>query len=610
MLIQAILLVSALVQVVAAVLSLRLIRITGRMTAWMLLAFTMVLQAIRRIVSLVGSFDATSTTQVLDVSFGLVISLGMLAVAILIRLHFENLAQRETLFRTVADFTSDMEVWLDLQERWRYVSPSCERITGLAVEAFLADPDLFERRVHPEDLTLWQAHQASRRAVSGTQRDFEEFAFRILRPEGEIRWIGQVSRSVQDAEGRPAGWRISLRDITERKQVEAENAALAAKNQQLQKAESLGRMAGAIAHHFNNKLQAVLANLELLGALPKGVDPARCVAMAKLATERAAEVSRLMLLYLGQTATTREPRYLAELCRDGLVAAGPMPERVSLTVDSPEPGPVIEANANEIQRVLTNLLANAREAIGDAPGAIRIRISTCTADAIPEAPRFPVGWHPQGTAHACLELWDSGCGVPEPDLPKLFDPFFSTKFTGRGLGLPVVLGIVNAHHGVITVESRPGEFCAVRVYFPLSTAQVPETSAPDLTGMKGGDEGAVLLVDDDEFLLMSTGAMIEMLGFTLLTARDGIEALDVFRDYTGVIRCVITDLEMPRMGGWETLAALRRLKPDLPVILASGYDKARAMSGSETAIPQAILEKPFGLQQLREALGLALKPAR
>lgn len=608
MLIQAILVVSALIQVIAAVLSLRMIRVTGRMTAWTLLALAMVLQAARRILSLVASFGGQSSSQGLDATFGLIISLGMLAVAILVKAHFEQLAQRETLFRTVADFTSDMEVWLDPQERWRYVSPSCTRITGYLPEAFLADPTLLEGLVHPEDLPVWKAQQLQRRGLSETPQDLEECSYRVRQPNGEFRWVGQVCRSVHKEDGSPAGWRISLRDITERKLVEAENAALAAKNQQLQKAESLGRMAGAIAHHFNNKLQAVLANLELLGALPKGMDPARCVSMAKLATERAAEVSRLMLLYLGQTATTREPRYLAELCREGLHAQGPLPESISLTLEGPEPGPVIEANANEIQRVLANLLTNARESLGDVKGEIRIRIFPCGSEAIPESPRFPIGWHPQGEAHACLEVWDSGCGIPASDVNKLFDPFFSTKFTGRGLGLPVVLGIVNAHHGVITVDSQPGEYCVFRVFFPCVTAAVPQTSELGTAATKAKDEGAVLLVDDDEFLLMSTGAMIEMLGFTLLTARDGVEALDLFQSYKGEIRCVITDLEMPHMGGWETLAALRRINPALPVILASGYDKARALSGTEADAPQAILEKPFGLQQLRDALGVALNP--
>jgi len=400
-----------------------------------------------------------------------------------------------------------------------------------------------------------------------------------------------------------------VRDVTERKRAEAEKAEFESQNRQLQKTESLGRMAGAIAHHFNNKLQSIMANLELLGAPTLGVDPVRCLAMAMRATEKAAEVSRLMLLYLGQSTSKREPRYLAELCRESLpLVQDTLPDTVTLETNWPAPGPVISANENEILRVLTNLISNAWEAMGEGRGTIHLSVRSAKAEEIPTEHRFPQGWHALGTDYACLEVRDSGCGIAETEIEKLFDPFYSTKFISRGLGLPVVLGIVHAHDGVVTIESQPGHYCVFRVFFPVSQElpRSPEvgnqTSAPE-----GG--GTVLLVDDDELLLMSTGALIEMLGFTLLTARDGVEAVEMFREYKGDIRCVITDLTMPRMDGWETLAALREINPTLPVILASGYDKGQVLAGAHTERPQAFLGKPFGLQQLRNALGQALAAA-
>ena len=246
-------------------------------------------------------------------------------------------------------------------------------------------------------------------------------------------------------------------------------AELANRNRQLQKAESLGRMAGAVAHHFNNQLQAVMNNLELIEQYTRGTDSGPCLARARHATERATEMSRLMRLYLGQTSRQQEPRFLAELCRDSLASLRTrVPATVVLQAELPSPGPVIQANAGQIGQVLDHLTSNAREALGAAGGEIRLSLRTCAPAEIPSANRFPIDWKPQDRAYACLEVRDTGCGIPAADLEKLFDPFFSTKFTGRGLGLPVVLGLVQAHGGAVTLSSHPGLGSVFRLHFPIA----------------------------------------------------------------------------------------------------------------------------------------------
>jgi CheY-like chemotaxis protein len=329
--------------------------------------------------------------------------------------------------------------------------------------------------------------------------------------------------------------------------------------------------------------------------------------MARLATEKAAEVSRLLLVYLGQHSGTGEPIFLAECCRRSLpLLQQALPSGVTLETACPTPGPVIHANADAIQQVLTHLLTNAWEALGATGGRLRLSLTTLPAAAMPTAHRFPIGWQPQGAEYACLEVMDTGCGIAEADLEKLFDPFFSTKFIGRGLGLPVVLGIVQAQGGALTVESQPGQGSVFRVYWPVSTEAVPSRPEPAVQTAKSEGGGTILLVDDDDFLRMSTGALIEMLGFTVLTAEDGIEAVEMFRQHQAAIRLVLTDLTMPRLDGWATLTALRQLDPNLPVILASGYDKAQVMASPHPDRPQAFLGKPFSLQELRTAVAQAL----
>jgi CheY-like chemotaxis protein len=367
-------------------------------------------------------------------------------------------------------------------------------------------------------------------------------------------------------------------------------------------------MAGAIAHHFNNQLGAVMGNLELaMAALSRVAGAAENLTEAMQAARRAAKVSGLMLTYLGQTRGKHEPIDLFETCRWSLpMLQAAVPFEVVLETDLPSPGPTISADANQIQQVLTNLCANAWEAAGDGRGENHLIVKTVLAANIPAAPRFPLDWQPQETTYACLEVADAGGGIAGNDIEKLFDPFYSTKFAGRGLGLPVALGIVRTHGGVITVQSKPDDGSVFRVFFPVSTEAVPRPpeKADGAPEIEGG--GTVLLVEDLDMLRNMAKSMLALLGFSVLEARDGVEALEVFRPRQGEIRFVLCDLTMPRMDGWETLAALRELAPGIPVILSSGHNQARVMDGDHPALPEAFLSKPYGFKELRDAIARAL----
>ena len=370
-------------------------------------------------------------------------------------------------------------------------------------------------------------------------------------------------------------------------------------------------MAGAIAHHFNNQLQAVTGYLELaMDNLPPGNRSHADVVQALKASDKASEISSLMLSYLGQTSGNREPLDLSETCRRGLpMLRSAMPKGIVLDTDLPCPGPVVSANANRMQQVLANLIANAWEAFGEGKGTVRLTVKTVSLAEIPSGQRFPVDWQPQESPYACLEVADTGCGIANENFENLFDPFFSSKFTGRGLGLAVVLGIVRAHGGAVTVESEPGRGSVFRVFFPVSAQKAPrQPEKPDEAAEMAGS-GTVLLVEDDEMLCVLTEEMLTSLGFTVLAAKDGVEAVEVFRRHRDEIRCVLLDLTMPRMDGWETLAALRALRPDLPVVLVSGYDEARALQGEHPELPQAFLHKPYRMEELKAALSKAQKAA-
>jgi PAS domain S-box-containing protein len=408
-------------------------------------------------------------------------------------------------------------------------------------------------------------------------------------------------------------------DITERKQVEAEKAELEVQNRQLQKAESLGRMAGAIAHHFNNQLYAVMGNLEMaMDDLPRGADISETLAEANKAAHKAAEVSRLMLTYLGQTPGKHEPIDLSEAYRKSLtLLLAAAPKGMILNADFPSSGPIINADAGQMQQILTNLITNAWESISGNQETIALTVKMVSHADIPTSKRFPIDWQPQKIAYACLEVSDTGCGITNKDIEKLFDPFFTTKFTGRGLGLPVVMGIVKAHDGGITVKSEPGQGSVFQVFLPVSTEELPiqhdlpvmsealrTGKTEKISKIEGG--GTVLLIEDEEQVCSMAKIMLTRLGYTVLEAKDGIEAVEIFQLHQDEIRCVLSDLTMPRMDGWETLSALRKLSPDIPVILSSGYDEAQVMAGEHTEQPNAFLGKPYQLKGLRETISRVL----
>ena len=476
---------------------------------------------------------------------------------------------------------------------WGYASLG--EVLGKPISHFLADP--LETRAIIESLQKtgrWEGEYTARK------KDGSTFVAHSLASE------------VRDERGEVIGYQSAVEDITRQRQAEEERAKLEAQARVLQKTESLNRMAGAIAHHFNNQLQAVMGYLDLateeMNQLDGAAKAAGYLAHAMRSSRRAAEISGLMLTYLGQTQTQRVRQDLCALCRSSLLLLRPaIPVNVVLHTDLPAPGPAIHANPNQIQQALTNLLTNAWEAGGDRDTEIRLTVWTTPGADIPAERRYPIDFDPLPGAYACLEVADNGCGIPACNMDKLFDPFFSSKFTGRGLGLPVLLGIVRAHGGVVTVESAPGRGSVFRVFLPrMDEAEAPPVPVSTGGALKGRD--TVLVIEDEAEVRDITAIGLRRQGYVVLEAKDGAEGLDLFRAHRDRVLLVICDLVLPRMGGWEAINALRALQPGLPIILVSGYDEARVMANDHPEKPQAFLGKPYDLKKLREVVGKVLGP--
>lgn len=397
---------------------------------------------------------------------------------------------------------------------------------------------------------------------------------------------------------------ISGADLTAYKREESYRTDLERQMVGVQKLEGLGRMAGAVAHDFNNFLTAILGNAALVrSALPAAsehVEPLKHIEKTAL---HAADLCKQLLAYSGRGpmrqgaldlgVAVEEVRALLE------VSAG---RGIALEIVREEGRAVVSADITQVRQVLLNLMINAAEAIrvkGGDGGRIRVRIgrrqlTRRELEMHPWSASLPAG------AYVGLSVEDNGCGIPARSLERVVEPFFSTKRTGRGLGLAAVLSIVRSHDGVLRVESEEGAGATFTVYLPERDAGEEAAAAPAVGGDRHSFSGKALFVDDEESLRVLGAKLLESFGCEVVTARDGVEAVEVFRARRGEIGLVIMDLSMPRMGGKEAWEAIRKMDREVPVLLVSGYSGAALGDMDERT---GFLAKPFRGMDLRERIG-------
>lgn len=387
----------------------------------------------------------------------------------------------------------------------------------------------------------------------------------------------------------------SLRDVTAQRAAEAAQRRLEQKLQEAQRLESLGRLAGGIAHDFNNLLAVILGHADLLSIdlAPDAPERANLSQIAS-AARQGADLARQMLIYAGRGRLMLERVELNEVIRNDrllLEASLRTDARLQLTL-APELPPLM-VDLEQIRQVVMNLVANASEALGEGGGVITITTDLATrreGDGYDD--NLPAG------AYVRLTVHDTGEGIDPALLERIFEPFFSTRFIGRGLGLAVVRSIVERHGGRVSASSEPGLGTSVTVVLPLlvATAEGPAATSPSHRG------GAVLVVDDEERVQQVAGSMLERLGYAPLLVRDGATALAEIQARGSELALVLLDLTMPSMRGDEVLRAIRAKAPDLPVIVMSGYSTRAVAQELINQGASGFLEKPFCLSALRARL--------
>ncbi len=432
----------------------------------------------------------------------------------------------------------------------------------------------------------------------------------IIKPFEEEEVLARVEThlSLHKMQKRLASQNALLRqEIAERKRVEEERFHFQKRLQKAQKSESLGRMAGAVAHHYNNLNFVISGNLEVMreNMLPQH-KAIKYLSAAEDAIRRSSELGRLMLTYLGHDFGERSPHDFSDLVASAIsLIKENIPDNIRLRTKLESRLPVVRIGPDDSCRIITNLVENAWESLDGRDGTIQISTGKTVCD---QAFLESAAWSENNTPgeYVHLEVTDQGCGMDADTAEQMFDPFFSTKFTGRGLGLASVVGIVRACRGVVTISSEPDAGTEVRVMFPAAgEPMVSKRPASDTAAMEIPVRGSILLAEDIEADRGICRIMLEKIGFKVLMAADGAEAVEIFRDKGNEIVCVLSDLSMPRMDGWETLKAIRTISPDIPVILASGYDEVTVMRGHRV-LPDAFLQKPYKIADLKAALRKAL----
>jgi len=420
--------------------------------------------------------------------------------------------------------------------------------------------------------------------------------------DGSYYWVDTTIVPFLGENGHPVQFVAIRADITQRK--EAEEAL-----RQSQKLESLGVLSGGIAHDFNNLLTIILGNANLGASHLPPESPAQAfLQQIEKATLRAADLTRQLLAYAGkgrvQAVEVNLNRLVAEMTQLLTVSIS---KKALIRYDLAPELPAISADPSQMQQLFMNLITNASEAIGDeSSGLITIRTGVQRIDETYTESLLPALPLAAGT-YVTMEVSDTGCGMAPEVLERIFDPFFTTKFTGRGLGLSAMLGILRSHHGSLKVYSELGRGSVFRLFLPaLSRDDEPPAALP-LAGWRG--RGLLLLVDDEPSARAVARRMAEDLGFHVLEAADGQEAMALFELRHAELALVLMDLTMPHLDGGQAFLQMREVNAKVPVVLTSGYSEQEVLAEFVGRGLAGFLPKPYQASQFKDVLRLAMQEA-
>jgi signal transduction histidine kinase/CheY-like chemotaxis protein len=463
----------------------------------------------------------------------------------------------------------------------------------------------FMERLHPDERASMEAKIKDVMAHGRTT--FPEY--RIIWPDGSIRVLAVTAECQRDSDGSPLRLTGAVQDVTQQRRLEIERQQLSTQMLRTQKLESLGVLAAGVAHDFNNLLVGILGNAELAAQHAQSSPQIKELIEPVIeAAEQAAGLTRQLLAYTGRRSFQMRNvdlgthvNGLSSLLRISL------PKTTKLHLDLAPQLPEVCADLDQLQQVTMNLILNAAEANEGSESEVHVR-TFLSEFSVPPSHTLTVPMSPRPGRYVVLEITDNGCGMDAGILERIFEPFFSTKFTGRGLGLAAVLGIVRGHDAVLSVDSTPGVGTTFRIYFSVfekSKSTPAEQTAPlNDPHMTRLQQRGVLVVDDEPRVRAVARAVLEGAQMRVLEAEDGEQALTLFERRSGDIDIVLLDVVMPGPDAATIVRRLRAADPSLPIVLCSGYpegEASRVLSALDGG-RSAFLEKPFSPARLLETV--------
>ena len=509
----------------------------------------------------------------------------------------EALGESEAQFRQVVENIHEVFWVVDpAKNRVIYVSPTYEKIWGLSCQNAYAGSHIGLDSIHEDDLARIELARRDKESLGTYDEEF-----RILRPDGSIRWIHHRAFPVRDAAGAILRIVGVAEDVTERKLLEDQF-------RQVQKMEAMGTLAGGIAHDFNNILTAIIGYTELSEMTLVGNPKVRAFLGSVLqAAGRATGLIRQILTFSRRQALERKPIKLLPVVDESLkLLRATVPTTIEFDTALAKDTPTVLADSNQIHQILMNLGTNAWYAMRSRCGQLRVKLEKWFVDA------EQAGAEPslRPGIYARISVSDTGCGMDQATLRRLFEPFFTTKPPGEGtgLGLAVVHGIMDSHDGAVTVESRPGEGTTFRLYFPEHEGAAVLAPAKEGPVPRGNGE-RILVLDDEEVLAMLVQRALTELGYEAVFATKPGAALELVRADPQRFALVLTDQTMPEMTGIQLATELQLIRPDLPVIMMTGYTAPHMAERVEAAGVRDLLLKPVTLQSLGVAVQAILSGA-
>jgi PAS domain S-box-containing protein len=517
--------------------------------------------------------------------------------------------QARTRLKQVLQHSREALYQFNLKSReFEYLSPACFSLTGYTdreIRAMSAE-DLLGL-VHPDERARIRELM---RELCGRPPEREGSGlveYRFLHKDGEYRSLSDHVYAGFDAAGAAVRVGGSVREITRLIRQEDRLQVLERKLEESQKMAGLGLLASGIAHDFNNLMTVVLGNAEL-ALLEKGGPDGGSLDEIKRTALRAAELANQMLVYAGKTTLVVSRINLGSVVREmGVLLDVSISKKVTIEYSFDDDLAQIRGDVSQIRQVAMNLITNASEAIGDRCGVISIRIRETVLRTGDLERVYPPGGVTDGR-YVLLEVSDTGCGMDEQTRQKIFDPLFTTKVSGRGLGLAALLNAVRRHQGAVEVRSTVGKGSVFRVYFPVAELESTQTGPDDaVVRSEFRGNGTVLIADDEEAIRMIASVLLKRMGFQVATAADGLEMVDRYAELADEITCLLLDINMPNLSGLEAAQRIRAVNPAVPILFMSGYPREEIMKRCGPQPYSEFIKKPFERTALSEAIRSVLE---